>query len=139
MLFKENANKLLSISRMAKEEYVPKEEEPEKILNETVPKAMQIFKCSLSDGFFCDVSSTPLAFLARQVGDILVVEHQCTDSAAGQKSVLDRDDYSAFSGSRHPGRPQSQQRQRADHPLSARSVHLEGVEGGEAVPGAEGV
>ena len=92
---------------MAKEEYVPKEEEPEKILNETVPKAMQIFKCSLSDGFFCDVSSTPLAFLARQVGDILVVEHQCTDSAAGQESVLDRDNYTTFSGSRHPGRPQS--------------------------------
>ena len=107
MLFKENANKLLSISRMAKEEYVPKEEEPEKILNETVPKAMQIFKCSLSDGFFCDVSSTPLAFLARQVGDILVVEHQCTDSAAGHQSVLGRDNYSTFSGSRHPGRPQS--------------------------------
>ena len=84
MLFKENASKLLSISRMAKDEYVPKEEEPEKILNETVPKAMQLFKCALSDGFFCDVSSTPLSFLARQVGDILVVEHQCTDPAAGQ-------------------------------------------------------
>ena len=88
MLFKENANKLLSISRMAKDEYVPKEEEPEIILNETLPKAMQIFKCCLSDGFFCDVSSTPLVFLARQVGDILVVEHQCTDSAAGDSGTI---------------------------------------------------
>ena len=68
MLFKENASKLLSISRMTKDEYVPKEEEPDKILNEEIPKAMQIFTCSLSDGYFCDVGSTPLAFLARQVG-----------------------------------------------------------------------
>ena len=84
MLFKENASKLLSISRMTKDEYVQKEEEPDKILNEEIPKAMQIFTCSLSDGYFCDVGSTPLAFLARQVGDILVVEYQCTDSAAGE-------------------------------------------------------
>ena len=130
----------MSISRMAKEEYVPKEEEPENILNETVPKAMQIFKCSLSDGFFCDVSSTPLSFLARQVGDILVVEFQCTDSAAGEESlVLSRLHSCSFSGSRHPGRPQSQQRERGGDPLPARALHAQGVEGGEAVPGAEGV
>ena len=88
MLFKENASKLLSISRMTKDEYVQKEEEPEKILNEEIPKAMQIFTCSLSDGYFCDVGSTPLAFLARQVGDILVVEHMCTDPAAVGAAIL---------------------------------------------------
>ena len=88
MLFKENASKLLNISRMTKDEYVQKEEEPEKILNEEIPKAMQIFSGSLSDGYFCDVGSTPLSFLARQVADILVVEHLCTDPAAVGAAIL---------------------------------------------------
>ena len=73
---------------MTKDEYVPKEEEPDKILSEEIPKAMQIFTCSLSDGYFCDVGSTPLAFLARQGGDILVVEHMCTDPAAVGAAIL---------------------------------------------------
>ena len=69
MVFKDHASKLLKLSRMAGEEYVPSEEDPDIILETLVPIAMSIVQTQLAGSTFCDRFSTPLTTVARQVGN----------------------------------------------------------------------
>ena len=67
MGFKDHTKKLLGLSRMAGDQYVPSEEDPETIMTTLVPVAMNIVQNHLSGSTFCDRFSIPLISLARQV------------------------------------------------------------------------
>ena len=70
MVFKDHASKLLKFSRMAGDEYVPSEEDPDIIMATLVPIAMKIVQSHLGSSTFCDRFSTPLTSVARQVETI---------------------------------------------------------------------
>ena len=72
MVFRDHASKLLKLSRMAGEEYVPSEEDPDIILSTLVPIAMSIVQTQLAGSTFCDRFSTPLTTVARQVFEEII-------------------------------------------------------------------
>ena len=88
MVFKESAVRLLTISRMAGGEYVQKFMDPDQILSDLVPIALQIVHIKLREENFGDRFLTPLSSLARQVSDMLIVEYGCNDPAAVTAAVL---------------------------------------------------
>merc|ERR1711997_167472 len=88
MVFKDHASKLLKFSRMAGDEYVPSEEDPDIIMATLVPIAMKIVQSHLGSSTFCDRFSTPLTSVARQVGDLMLVDHGCHDPAAVTAAIL---------------------------------------------------
>ena len=67
MVFKDRAAKLISFSRMTKDEYIPSEEDPDKIMSDIVPVALNIVQTHLSSSTFCDRFLTPLPSMARLV------------------------------------------------------------------------
>ena len=75
MVFKDHASKLLKLSRMAGEEYVPSEEDPDIIMATQVPIAMSIVQKQLAGQTFCDRFSTPLTTVARQVDYCILNGH----------------------------------------------------------------
>ena len=87
-LFKESAAKLCAFGRILGAEYVPKDMEPELILSELVPKAMEIVKYELPQALFCDKFGTSLVSLARRVADLMIIDHQCRDPAAVVGAIL---------------------------------------------------
>ena len=72
MVFKESATKVLKISRMVGDEYVPTQEDPDTIMTDVVPLALSIVHVHLATSTFCDRFSTPLSTLAHQVAIIEV-------------------------------------------------------------------
>ena len=87
-LFRETAKKLAFLSGLKGEEYHTIEMDSEDILNEIVPKALFLFSTELPDVIFCDLNSTPLLFLARQVSDLLLVEYSCRDPTTVVGAIL---------------------------------------------------
>ena len=55
-------------------EYVPQKVTEDELDKKTMPTALAIFNRHLPDATFYDKQSTPLVFLARQAGDLLVTE-----------------------------------------------------------------
>ena len=88
MVFKESAAKLLTISRMAGGEYVPKYMDPDQIMADLVPIALKIVHETLGEETFGDRFLTPLSSLARQVSDLMIVEYECNDPAAVTAAIL---------------------------------------------------
>ena len=70
-LFKESASKLCALGRLMGNEYVPEDMEPDIILLDLVPTALNIFQLESSQANFCDKFGTPLNTLARRVKDLL--------------------------------------------------------------------
>ena len=76
MVFKDRTAKLINLSRMTKDEYIPSEEDPDKIMADTVPVALSIVQAHLSSSTFCDRFLTPLTSMARLVIYYQKVEYQ---------------------------------------------------------------
>ena len=55
-------------------EYVPRKVTEDELETKTLPIALAIFNRRLCNATFHDKQSTPLVFLARQAGDLLVTE-----------------------------------------------------------------
>ena len=87
-LFKERASKLCTIGRLIGSEYVPDDMEPDIILNDIVPIALNIFQEELPEAHFVDKFGTPLDTLARAVADLMLIDHRCRDPAAVVAAVL---------------------------------------------------